>query len=208
MIISNAILYGVFAMVSWFSPSLVSILGPRLCMVVAGVPYLLYIISILIFINTVSIYVATILLGLGASVLWTAQGTFLSNNSDARTVTRNFGVFWAMNTSSTFIGNLFAYYQFKDRELIDKSTRMTLGYAFITISGVGICLMYFLRPTPWVKQQKRDKRMVTTFTDTVKLFLTRDMLMFSFTLFYTGLHQALWGGVYTTSIGLTKGFVK
>ena len=66
--------------------------------------------------------------------------------------------------------------------------------------------MFFLRPTPWVKQHSKDS-MVTTFKDTVKLFLTRDMLMFSFTLFYTGLHQTLWGGVYSTSIGFTKGFV-
>ena len=30
------------------------------------------------------------------------------------------------------------------------------------------------------------------------------MLIFSLTLFYTGLHQVLWGGVYTTSIGYTQ----
>ena len=30
------------------------------------------------------------------------------------------------------------------------------------------------------------------------------MLIFSFTLFYTGLHQVVWGGVYTTSIGFTE----
>ena len=122
------------------------------------------------------------------------------------TVTHNFGVFWAMNTSSTFIGNLFAYYMFKDQELIEQDNQITLGYAFTAVSGVGICLMFFLRPTPWVKQHSKDS-MVTTFKDTVKLFLTRDMLMFSFTLFYTGLHQTLWGGVYSTSIGFTKGFV-
>ena len=73
---------------------------------------------------------------MGAPILWTAQGTFLSNNSDARTVTHNVGVFWAMNTSSTFIGNLFAYYLFKDQ-----NQRMTLGYTLMAVSGVGICLM-------------------------------------------------------------------
>ena len=32
------------------------------------------------------------------------------------------------------------------------------------------------------------------------------MLIFSLTLFYTGLHQVLWSGVYTTSIGYTQAF--
>ena len=32
------------------------------------------------------------------------------------------------------------------------------------------------------------------------------MLIFSVTLFYTGLHQVLWSGVYTTSIGFTQAF--
>ena len=32
------------------------------------------------------------------------------------------------------------------------------------------------------------------------------MLIFSVTLFYTGLHQVLWSGVYTTSIGFTEAF--
>ena len=30
------------------------------------------------------------------------------------------------------------------------------------------------------------------------------MLMFSLTLLYTGLHQVVWGGLYTTSIGFTE----
>ena len=174
-------------------------------MMTAGLTYLFYIIQLL-YLNHNYIYVASAVLGIGAPILWTAQGTFLSNNSEARTVTRNFGVFWAMNTSSTFIGNLFSYFLVRHEELIEKPTRLTLGYALTTVSGAGVGLLYFLRPTPWVKQHARDS-MVTSFKDTVKLFFTREMLMFSFTLFYTGLHQTLWGGVYSTSIGFTKGFV-
>ena len=95
-------------------------------MMLAGLTYLFNIIQLL-YINKISIYVASAVLGMGAPILWTAQGTFLSNNSDARTVTHNFGVLWAMNTSSTFIGNLFAFYLFKYQELIEQNKRMTLG---------------------------------------------------------------------------------
>ena len=197
-------MYGVFAFASWLSPSIVLKLGPRLSMMLAGVTYLFNIIQLL-YINEVSIYIASAVLGMGAPILWTAQGTFLSYNSDAGTITRNSGVFWAMNTSSTFIGMLFAYYQFQDQPMIEKKTRMMLGYVLTAASGVGIALMFFLRPTPWAKQHSKDS-MMTTLKNTGKLFLTKDMLMFSFTLFYTGLHQTLWGGVYSASIGFTKGF--
>ena len=40
----------------------------------------------------------------------------------------------------------------------------------------------------------------------IRLLRSRQMLIFSVTLFYTGLHQVLWSGVYTTSIGFTQAF--
>ena len=108
------------------------------------------------------IYVANVILGIGAAVIWTAQvtlimieiiiliiivlinnhldctgtgnlqlftftftekfmaivsqfsqGNLLANNSDPTTITRNSGVFWAMNMSSSFIGNTLAFFLFK-----------------------------------------------------------------------------------------------
>ena len=85
------------------------------------------------------IYVANVILGIGAAVIWTAQviqkipttipltkksghfhfhflqGNVLANNSDPTTITRNSGVFWAMNMSSNFIGNTLAFLLFKVR---------------------------------------------------------------------------------------------
>ena len=43
------------------------------------------------------------------------QGNVLANNSDPTTITRNSGVFWAMNMSSNFIGNTLAFLLFKVR---------------------------------------------------------------------------------------------
>ena len=171
-------------------------------MMVAGFTYIFNIIQLLYY-NLASTYAASAILGLGAAVLWTSQGTFLSINSDARTVTRNFGVFWAMNTSSVFVGNLFAYYLFRDQELIAKSDRMILGMLLTIVSASGVGLMLFLRKTPWL--EKSEDGMKENFRSTIKLLFSKKMLMFSITFFYTGLHQVLWGGVYATSIGLTEG---
>ena len=61
----------------------------------------------------------------------------MANNSDPETITRNSGIFWAMNMSSGFIGNLIAYLLFNGDEEIDKNTRMTLGWILTSISFAG-----------------------------------------------------------------------
>ena len=167
----------------------------------------LFNITQLLYLNKYSIYPASVLLGFGAPIIRTAQGTFLANNSDQKTITRNSGIFWAMNMSSAFIGNLFAYFLFKDEELIQKHTRMTLGWVLSAVSAGGIILMFLLRPTPWAEQKSQDS-MLTTLKNSAKLFVTKDMLLFSITMFYTGLNQTLWGGVYSTCIGFTGGYVE
>ena len=45
---------------------------------------------------TWSYYVVSILVGIGAAVIWTAQGVYLANNSDDVTISRNSGIFWAL----------------------------------------------------------------------------------------------------------------
>ena len=47
-----------------------------------------YIYVKLLYLNNYSIYVASALLGLGGPIIWTAQGTFLANNSKPETITR------------------------------------------------------------------------------------------------------------------------
>jgi hypothetical protein len=45
---------------------------------------------------TWSFYTASILIGIGAATLWTAQGAFLTLNSNHLTISRNTGIFWAL----------------------------------------------------------------------------------------------------------------
>ena len=48
----------------------------------------------------------------------TGQGTFLTQNSEPDTITRNSGIFWAIFMFSSFVGDLNAYYFFQGAELI------------------------------------------------------------------------------------------
>lgn len=42
------------------------------------------------------LYVASVVIGMGAALIWTGQGNYLSMNSTQATISRNSGIFWAM----------------------------------------------------------------------------------------------------------------
>ncbi|RXN10728.1 UNC93 MFSD11 [Labeo rohita] len=53
-------------------------------------------IAVFIIPSTWSFYFTSVVIGIGAAMLWTAQGHFLVENSDASTINRNTGLFWAL----------------------------------------------------------------------------------------------------------------
>jgi len=100
---------------------------------------------------------------------------------------------------------LLPIFLFKDSEYVEKSTRMLLGGVLSATTGVGIACMFLLRPTPWIAKKDSDT-LVSVLKDSAKLLITRRMMFFAITMFFTGLQQAFWGGVYATSIGFTEEF--
>ena len=55
-----------------------------------------------------ALYSGSVLIGVGAAVIWTAQGNFLTLNSSSDTIGRNSGIFWALFQSrfSSFLNAL------------------------------------------------------------------------------------------------------
>lgn len=49
-----------------------------------------------LFPRTWLLYLASLLLGAGAALIWTGQGTYLSRCSNPSNISRNSGVFWAL----------------------------------------------------------------------------------------------------------------
>ena len=131
--------------------------------------------------------------------------------------------------SSLLIGNLQCFFMFQGEEYITSATRNTLGVILIVVSGLGTALMFGLRPPPSQSQDEvfliaqtnlhshwfqavnptASKEEVPSVVESLKasmaLFRTPDMMAFSFTLFYTGLHLTLWDGLFSTCIGFTGG---
>ena len=77
----------------------------------------------MLYLKNTLLYVASGLLGIGAAIIWTAQGQFLTINSDSETIARNSGIFWSILQCSLILGNTFIYFQFQDLTDIDSDTR-------------------------------------------------------------------------------------
>ena len=71
-------------------------------------------------------------------------------NSDKDTMTRNSGIFWAILKLSGVIGNLSSFFLFRDEDLIQRHSWVTLGGILTSVTAAGMLLMLTLRPTPWI----------------------------------------------------------
>jgi len=206
---SLAIIYMVFTMANWIAPSVLAILGPRLTMIVGALTYAAFIAQLLI-LNAILLYVMSAVLGIGAAIIWTAQGNFLSQNTDDTNISMYSGIFWAMSISSGLIGNVFVYTQFQGKDKIDDATRNTVGVVLLSVTCAGIICMFFLRrPATSNSDSTEDPPQsrpspAQALKESFRLFLTKDMLLLCLTFFYTGINLNIWSAVYGTSIGFTK----
>ena len=79
----SAILYIIFTLASLPSTAVVAKLGVKTSLVLASIPYILNILQLFTLRSGYIIFMA-VMVGMSAPVLWTALGTFISNNSDAK----------------------------------------------------------------------------------------------------------------------------
>ncbi|XP_045595130.1 UNC93-like protein MFSD11 isoform X2 [Procambarus clarkii] len=205
---SLAIIYAVFAFFNWLSPSCLSYLGPKLTMIIGGITYAIFIAGFL-WPQTVILYLTSVLVGAGAALIWTGQGNYLTLMSTQKTMSRNSGIFWAMLQSSMLFGNLFVFYQFMGKTIIDQHTR-TIVFSALTVVGlIGIGIMCTL-PKPGADGSGRSDDSLGSPFDALKksfsLFRTKDMLLLSATFFYTGIELSFFSGVYSACLSSTLRF--
>lgn len=92
-----------------------------------------------------------------------------------------------------FIGNLFVFFAFKNKETIDKSTRNIVIWTLSGVALVGLIIMCSLpRPTKEKEDDEDDTGEeevtgpVQALVNAGRLFITRNMLLLSVTFLYTG----------------------
>lgn len=226
---SMAIIYGVFSASNLIAPSVVTVIGPQLSMFFSGLLYSAYI-AMFIYPYTWSFYTASVFVGIAAAVLWTAQGNVLAINSTDSTIGRNSGIFWALLQFSLFFGNLYIYCAWHGHVHITDKDRQTVFISLTVISLVG-CFLFFLirKPDPepapseaaesLLQAESTDScstaalplrglgaQALDAFVKACKMFVTREMLLLSISIGYTGLELTFYSGVYGTCIGAMTRF--
>lgn len=205
---SLAIIYAVFAVCNWLAPSAISLAGPKIAMIFGAVTYLFFIMTFLLP-KTWLLYFASAVIGVGAAMIWTGQGNYLTLNSSPATISRNSGIFWAMLQASMFIGNLFVYFQFQGMDTIIEEARIIVIWVLSAIAIFGVFLLLVLRKAPREESAVVDAQPqgpVDALRAAGRLFITKRMIMLSFTFFYTGIELSFYSGVYSSSIGFTNQF--
>jgi len=224
--ISLAIIYTVFALSNFIAPPIVNLFGPRAAMFVGGICYSLFIGSLIYpFVST--LYIASVIVGVGAALIWTGQGNFLTINSDKENMGRNSGIFWALLQCSLLFGNMFVYFFFKGDINISDHGRETLYTVLLSCACIGTLAITLLRKTPTtltlttvddeepiddesLKSLNRSQNSsdvvhgqspLEAFKKSFKLLISPDMLLLSVTIAYTGFELTFFSGVYGTSIG-------
>ncbi|XP_006637134.1 UNC93-like protein MFSD11 isoform X1 [Lepisosteus oculatus] len=222
---SFAIIYGVFAASNFIAPSVIAVIGPKLTMMLSGLLYSGYI-AAFILPATWSFYLTSFLIGVAAAMLWTAQGNFLVLNSDASTINKNTGLFWALLQCSMLFGNLYIYFDWNGKITVTDKDRMTVFVVLLVLSLLGTLSFIVLRkncdpdeapneendsllPASMIYKQRAlsaVREATTEFRTMINMFGTKTIFLLSFCMAYSGLELTFYSGVYGTCIGATAQF--
>ncbi|KAM4531440.1 UNC93-like protein MFSD11 [Odontesthes bonariensis] len=223
---SLGIIYGVFSFSNLLAPSIVTVIGAKLTMFLSGLLYSGYI-AVFIIPTTWSFYLTSVLIGIGAAMLWTAQGHFLVENSEASTINRNTGMFWALLQCSMLFGNLYIYLDWNGRTEISDSSRRNIFLFLLVASALGTLSFLVLRKSHREEEMLSEEegqsllsartmyktRVNTALEDTksefktiLQLLKTKTIMLLSPCMAYSGLELAFYSGVYGTCIGATTHF--
>ncbi|CAA91944.2 UNC93-like protein MFSD11 [Caenorhabditis elegans] len=202
---SLAIIYAVFTVANFAAAPIVDILTPKWAMVFGSCCYTIFQVGFL-FLNEWYLYASSALLGFGASIIWTGQGSYLSQNCTKETTSRNSSMLWAMSESSLLGGGIFLFIVFTvqgAQDQIPSSTINILYSVFTVLSLISTVIFALLRAPsyPAVVDRKNYGKLVAS---TFKLMLTKKMILLAFVFAYTGIEQSFWTAIYPTCISFTK----
>ncbi|KAF4125914.1 Ion channel regulatory protein UNC-93, partial [Geosmithia morbida] len=106
---ANTALYGVFAVVGFFSGTIANVIGLRLTLAMGGIGYALYASSFLAYSHIQSlpfVVFAGAFLGISAGLLWTAQGAIMMAYPTENLKGRYISWFWIIFNTGAVIGSL------------------------------------------------------------------------------------------------------
>uniref|UniRef100_A0A8C7XCE0 UNC93-like protein MFSD11 n=1 Tax=Oryzias sinensis TaxID=183150 RepID=A0A8C7XCE0_9TELE len=209
---SLGIIYGVFSFSNLIAPTAVKVIGAKVSMFLSGLLYSGYI-AVFIIPSTWSFYLTSVLIGIGAALLWTAQGEFLIENSEASTINRNTGMFWALLQCSMLFGNLYIYLDWNGETDISESSRRNIFLFLLVASVLGTLSFLVLRKSHNEEEMLSEEEGQSLLSAQKKPFMYSTLVCnrghaatASTHYCSAGLELAFYSGVYGTCIGATTHF--
>ncbi|ORX90824.1 MFS general substrate transporter [Basidiobolus meristosporus CBS 931.73] len=181
----NVALYSCFAVFGCLGGGFYNILGGRLCLCLGGLTYALYSGSLLYYNETKKpafVIIASAILGVGAGILWTAQGVVMMSYPAEDQKGRCVGLFWILFNLGGVMGAFipFGLNFHSDKGAVSNSTYL----AFLVIMILGALLGLILLPPGKVIRDDGSRVVVKKFTniggeivDILKLFTNKYMLL-------------------------------
>eukprot|EP00123_Amoebidium_parasiticum_P005121 comp16369_c0_seq1/m.14218 comp16369_c0_seq1/g.14218 ORF comp16369_c0_seq1/g.14218 comp16369_c0_seq1/m.14218 type:complete len:418 (-) comp16369_c0_seq1:18-1271(-) len=200
---SLAIVYGVFSVANFIAPAVVFAVGTKWALVLAALTYCAFTAALIHVVPWVFLC-ASALLGVGAAVLWTAQGSYVTGFSKEGTLGRNMGITWALTQSSIILGSATAYLAVPPGKDVSEAAAARLFAILLGISTFGVLILCFLRPLPVQPAESEGGQLAEALRvtrRTVSLLGERDIGLLALPILYNGLEIAF----YSSKIGSVMG---
>eukprot|EP01113_Clastostelium_recurvatum_P035722 TRINITY_DN5010_c0_g1_i5.p1 TRINITY_DN5010_c0_g1~~TRINITY_DN5010_c0_g1_i5.p1 ORF type:complete len:415 (+),score=81.28 TRINITY_DN5010_c0_g1_i5:161-1405(+) len=187
---SLSILYGTFALTNFISPVVVQKLGPRMSMVFSAGLYVLFILSAVHVIIPLYL-VASALCGAGAAILWTAQGTLLTNSSTSSNIGFHSGLFFGIFQINSVVGPVAAIVF-----IAQNRSFSFIFFTFFIIACLGVLVLFFLRPVPKKESTGTNPGVLSLVRGSVYLFRDPRVLCMTLGVLYTGGSAAFFSATF------------
>ncbi|KAH3756569.1 major facilitator superfamily protein [Pelomyxa schiedti] len=189
-----ASLYFSFGFLNPFAPFIVNFLGPRLSLL-AGIFYVLYISANIYIIPAVYI-IASIAAGFGASLIWSAQGVFLTCYSVPHTrITFFTGLFYGIYQTASIVGNLLS--------AVLIAVGLDLEYVFGILAAVAAVAtaLFMLLKNVAPKDREGEKSVKDLLLATLILFKERNFILLAPLGACFGFFRAIYWGILPSLVG-------
>jgi MFS family permease len=201
-----AVLYGVFAFTNFTAPAIVQLIGPKWGIVIASIPYSLFCLACGST-EPIILVSASIMMGFAASVLWTSQGSLLTECGQGVNMGFYSGVFCCIFGLNGVLGNVIigALLTYEVEQI----------YVFLVMFGVGMVSLLFFLPIRTISQirvndQPVDKKsaktilrdMIDSIKKTIYYLIDKKMLLLIPLYLYNGYSNSFFFGIIPPKIPL------
>jgi MFS family permease len=203
-IIALGLLYLAFSFSSLFGAThLTNKLSAKYAVAIGGACYIPYLAANIKVYNWV-LFICSIINGFGASLLWTGQGVYITQNSNPENQGVHSGVFWGLFQLNS-LGNLFS--QFIRNMCLERAN----FYLFLGLTGaavLGVICLFFLRKTSlrsdsinYDSLERESSVPDIDATGTFRLFFNDKRSMLLAPLFiYVGITVTVYYGTFTSRL--------